>query len=110
MSSQNKVEQVAMLFFEDKECKKPVEKIDWGRPYLGETVTKEIWIRNKDQVWPITNIHLNESIKTTELEVKYPQFLMPGEKTRIELKLTGALTRREALQLSHLLVGDLWIG
>jgi len=110
MSKQEKTEQVAMLFFEDKKCTKPVQKIDWGRPYLGETVRKEVYIRNKDQVWPITNIGLNESIKTTELEVKYPQFLMAGEIAKIELKLTGALTRRENLQLSHLLTGDLWIG
>lgn len=109
MSYKN-VEQVAMLFFEDQECKKPIKLIDWGRPYLGETVSKTVYIRNKDQVWPITNIGLNESIKTTELEVKYPEFLMPGEVAKIEIKLTGAMTRREELQLSHLLVGDLWIG
>lgn len=109
MSYKN-VEQVAMQFFQDKKCTKLIEKIDWGRPYLGETIKKEVYIRNKDQAWPITNIGLNESIKTTELEVKYPQFLMPGEVAKIELKLTGALTRREDLQLSHLIVGDLWIG
>lgn len=99
-----------MEFFENEECTKSIKKIDWGRPYLGETVERIIWMRNKDRTWPITNIKLNETLKTPELAVDYPEFLMPAEVAKIVIKLTGAMSRRDEMRVSHMLMGDLWIG
>ena len=90
--------------YEDAQCTIRLEKMDFGRPYLGTQNKKIVYVHNSNKKWPITNIRLNESIKTKELQVIYPELLTPNEVAKIEIHLNPLMTREEPLYAANMLV------
>jgi len=97
-----------MQLYEDKDCTVKLDRIDLGRISLGESTEVIAFLKNESDRWPIQNIKLNESDK--EVNVHFPEMLVPGEIAQVTIEFHPSLNRRDPLDIKHLFVSELWIG
>lgn len=97
--------------YEDEQLTKKVEKIDWGRPWLGEAIERTYYLVNHSEKCPLVNFKLNQHIAKDEIRIKnMPELIAPKEVYKLDVVLQGKLSRREALEVPQLLTAEFWIG
>lgn len=99
----------AMGLYEDIDGRHRAEMMDFGRLKLGVEFSRKFYLINHDKKWPIQNIRLSEKLPE-DMKIELPQILMPGERFELKIEFLPSLHRRDPLDLSHLITGDLWIG
>jgi len=104
------IDKTYLAVYEDKDCKIPVNKMDFGRLVLGESYGYTWYMKNLSDKWIVQNITLNQSLNTDEVKISHPELLLPNEVAQIDLTFKPSLKRREPLYSKGLFESELWIG
>jgi hypothetical protein len=99
-----------LAVYEDKECTKPVNKMDFGRLVLGEKYTFTWYMKNHSEQWIIQNIEMDQSLNTDEIKITHPEILLPNEVAQVDLTFKPSINRRDPLFSKGLFTSELWIG
>ena len=97
-----------MQLFEDRELKRKAVKIDWGRPEVGSKNEVVLWLANFDKKWVLSNIQCTEN--DPDIHITHPTAIPAEGVAAVTIEWSPKIKRREPLDVTHLLTGELWIG